>query len=101
MRIIDQCLVKMPRYDFHTTRLFVSAPLAPAATVSLDRFQINYLVHVLRLAAGDPVLVFNGRDGEWRANLVIAPKRQVALTIVEQARPQPAPGDLHYLFAPL
>src|SRR6266508_3030474 len=91
----------MPRYDFRTTRLFVEARLAPGAAVALDSTQANYLVNVLRLRAGADVLVFNGRDGEWRASLVIAGRNRVALTIAEQTRPQPSPGDLHYLFAPL
>ena len=33
----------------------------------LDRNQENYLLNVLRLREGDAVLVFNGREGEWRA----------------------------------
>jgi 16S rRNA (uracil1498-N3)-methyltransferase len=91
----------MARYDFRTPRLFVQAALAPDATVALDRGQANYLVNVLRLRAGEQVLAFNGRDGEWRAALVVEGRKRVALAVSEQARPQPAPGDLHYLFSPL
>jgi 16S rRNA (uracil1498-N3)-methyltransferase len=47
------------------------------------------------------VLVFNGRDGEWRARVESVSRRGAALAVVEQARPRTAPGDLHYLFAPL
>jgi 16S rRNA (uracil1498-N3)-methyltransferase len=91
----------MPRYDFRTPRLFVQAALAPDTVVALDRAQANYLVNVLRLRPGDPVLAFNGRDGEWRAALVVEGRKRVALAVGEQTRPQPAPGDLHYLFSPL
>jgi 16S rRNA (uracil1498-N3)-methyltransferase len=91
----------MPRYDFRTARLFVEAELAPGAAVALDSAPANYLVNVLRLRAGADVLVFNGREGEWRASLVIAGRNRVALAVTEQTRPQPSPGDLHYLFAPL
>ena len=91
----------MPRYDFRTPRLFVQAALAPDTTIPLDRGQANYLVNVLRLRAGEQVLVFNGRDGEWRAGLVVEGRKRVALVVSEQTRPQPAPGDLHYLFSPL
>jgi 16S rRNA (uracil1498-N3)-methyltransferase len=91
----------MPRYDFRTTRLFVEGGLAPGAAVALDSAQANYLVNVLRLRAGADMLVFNGRDGEWRARLVVAGRNRVALAVAEQTRPQPSPGDLHYLFAPL
>src|SRR5436190_20716532 len=57
----------MPPYDFRTPRLYVAAALGPGATLALDGAQANYLRNVLRLKAGDPVLVFNGREGEWRA----------------------------------
>jgi 16S rRNA (uracil1498-N3)-methyltransferase len=91
----------MSRYDFRTTRLFVEAPLAAGAMVPLDRDQANYLVNVLRLKPGAPVLLFNGRDGEWRAELVQAGKKSFALGAVERTRQQTPAGDLHYLFAPL
>ena len=66
----------MPRYDFRTQRLYVKAPLAAGANVALDAGQTNYLCNVLRLSPGDPVLVFNGRDGEWRASLAAAEQTQ-------------------------
>jgi 16S rRNA (uracil1498-N3)-methyltransferase len=91
----------MPRYDFRTPRLFVQAALAPDTAVTLDRGQANYLVNVLRLRAGEQVLAFNGRDGEWRAGLIVEGRKRVALAVTEQTRPQPRPGDLHYLFSPL
>jgi 16S rRNA (uracil1498-N3)-methyltransferase len=91
----------MPRYDFRTPRLFVEADLKTGETVALEREQANYLVNVMRLAAGAPLLAFNGRDGEWQATLTAAGKRSFALLVGEQARPQPHPWDLHYLFAPL
>jgi 16S rRNA (uracil1498-N3)-methyltransferase len=54
----------------------------------------------MRMAAGDPVLVFNGADGEWKARIA-GTKRNIVLTLESQTRPQPAPGRLHYLFSPL
>ena len=90
----------MPRYDFRTPRLFVEAALEAAARVEIDHAQANYLVNVLRLRAYDAVLLFNGRDGEWRARLVPG-KRRATLLVEVQARPQTAPADLHYAFAPL
>ena len=91
----------MARYDFRTPRLFVDAPLAAGGRVVLDRGQANYLVNVLRRKPSDPVLVFNGRDGEWRAMIETHGRKDVALALMGQTREQPAPGDLHYLFAPL
>ena len=61
----------MALYDFSAPRLFLDAPLAAGASVPVDRAQANYLLNVLRLKAGDAVLVFNGRDGEWRADISV------------------------------
>jgi 16S rRNA (uracil1498-N3)-methyltransferase len=90
----------MPLHDFRSPRLFVAAPLRSGATVALDAGQGHYLTGVLRLQAGDPVLVFNGKDGEWQGRLAGTGKR-TELGIGNQMRPQGPAGDLHYLFAPL
>jgi 16S rRNA (uracil1498-N3)-methyltransferase len=90
----------MPKQDFRTPRLHVEAPLGSAARISLSRGQANYLANVLRLGAGEPVLVFNATDGEWRAKIVAA-KKTLGLEVLEQTRAQTAAGDLEYLFAPL
>ena len=90
----------MPAYDFRSPRLFVAAPLAAGATIDLDRAQGHYLTTVLRRKSGDGVLVFNGRDGEWSAEIE-GRKRDVALALGAKVRDQTAPADLHYLFAPL
>lgn len=91
----------MSRYDFRSPRLYVDQPLVPGAAVALDRPQAHYLADVLRLKPGSAVLVFNGRDGEWRAVVAAGPKRSASLTLDEQIRPQTAAASLHYLFAPL
>jgi 16S rRNA (uracil1498-N3)-methyltransferase len=91
----------MSAYDFKSPRLYVDAPLAAGASVALAQAQAHYLTHVLRLKAGQGVLLFNGRDGEWRASLAEAGKRTTTLVVADQTRPQTRPADLHYLFAPL
>jgi len=90
----------MPDYDFSAPRLFVDAPLNDGLTVALERDQTNYLGNVLRLAAGDTVLVFNGRDGEWQAEIA-ARRRADSLIIRTRTRPQDRLADLTYVFAPL
>jgi len=90
----------MPLLDFRSPRLFVDAPLAMGETVELERNQSNYLGNVLRLAAGDTILVFNGRDGEWQASIT-GRKRPDSLAIVARTRPQDRLPDLAYVFAPL
>jgi 16S rRNA (uracil1498-N3)-methyltransferase len=90
----------MPDYDFSAPRLFVDAPLGEGQAVPLERDQSNYLGNVLRLAAGDKVLVFNGRDGEWQAEIV-GRKRPDGVVIRDRTRPQDHLPDLAYVFAPL
>ncbi len=91
----------MPRTDFRTPRLFVDAPMQADSSIPLTREQAHYLTGVLRKSAGDHLLVFNGREGEWRAAIATTGKRVADITLLEQTRPQGQPGDLHYLFAPL
>lgn len=90
----------MPTHDFCKTRLFVNAALESGATVTLEHDQSNYLGNVLRLAAGDGVLVFNGRDGEWQA-VISGRKRPDGLEITTRTRSQDHSPDLTYVFAPL
>jgi 16S rRNA (uracil1498-N3)-methyltransferase len=90
----------MPQIDFRAPRLFVDAPLSPGQTVALERNQSNYLGNVLRLSAGDAILVFNGRDGEWQAQIA-GRKRPDSLIISAQTRPQDRLPDIAYVFAPL
>jgi 16S rRNA (uracil1498-N3)-methyltransferase len=91
---------EMPERDFHSPRLFVDAPLGEDRTVALERDQSNYLGNVLRLSSGDTILVFNGRDGEWRARIA-GRKRPDSLAIQSRTRPQDRLPDLAYVFAPL
>ena len=90
----------MPQLVVRAPRLYVDAPLAKGAVVALDRNRSNYLGNVLRLQAGEAVLVFNGRDGEWQA-AIAGRKRPDSLTVIAQTRPQDHLRDLAYVFAPL
>ena len=91
----------MSRYDFNAQRLFVEADLGEGASLTLGGDQANYLRNVLRLDAGAAVLVFNGRDGEWRAELARSGKREARLAVTSRIRQQEAGPDIAYLFAPL
>lgn len=91
----------MPDYEFRGTRLFLDADLEAGAAVEADAGQTNYLLNVLRLEEGAGILVFNGREGEWRARLRREGKRRVRIEVEARTRPQPPAPDLVYLFAPL
>jgi 16S rRNA (uracil1498-N3)-methyltransferase len=88
-------------YDFRRQRLFVSPDLTAGARIAAEREQANYLLNVLRLKEGDAILLFNGRDGEWRARIGEANRKGCVLVVEEQMREQTPLPDLHYLFAPL
>lgn len=90
----------MAHSDFRTPRLFVTGPL-DGTPVGFDREQTNYLLNVLRLGEGADVLVFDGRNGEWRGQLAAASRKSASLVELRPSRPQPAAPDLLYLFAPL
>jgi len=90
----------MPDLDFRAPRLFVDAALREGERIALERNQSNYLGNVLRLSAGETILVFNGRDGEWQAQIE-GRKRPDGLTIVARTRPQDRLPDIAYVFAPL
>src|ERR1700677_715274 len=91
----------MARTDFRTPRVYVSRDLATDAEIKLDPQQTNYLVNVLRLGAGAPVPLLNGRDGAFSASLSTSSRRAASLAVGARTRAQEAPPDVDYLFAPL
>ncbi|WP_297774078.1 16S rRNA (uracil(1498)-N(3))-methyltransferase [uncultured Roseovarius sp.] len=82
-------------------RLCVEQSLGQGQTIPLARDQAHYLFGVMRQGAGDAVLLFNGRDGEWRAEVAEAGKRGGTLVVQELTAPQRNPPDLWLLFAPI
>ncbi|MFI5030209.1 MAG: 16S rRNA (uracil(1498)-N(3))-methyltransferase [Reyranellales bacterium] len=83
------------------TRLFVEAALAPGSEASLDEAQAHYLRNVMRRAEGAPLLLFNGRDGEWSAELVLHGKKAASACVRECTRPQVGEPDVWLCFAPI
>ena len=82
-------------------RLFVEHALGAGQPVPLTHDQAHYLFGVMRLAVGAAVLLFNGRDGEWRADVAEAGKRGGILICGVQTKPLQMPPDLWLLFAPI
>ena len=82
-------------------RLHVVCDLGDRAEIALTREQAHYLFGVMRLAQGGSLLLFNGRDGEWMAEVAEAGKRSGTLICRAQTRAQETPPDLWLLFAPL
>jgi 16S rRNA (uracil1498-N3)-methyltransferase len=82
-------------------RLFVDAPLHAQARVTPSDSQAHYLLHVMRAREGERVLLFNGRDGEWRARLADVTRRSCVLICEAQVEPQADVPDLWLAFAPI
>jgi 16S rRNA (uracil1498-N3)-methyltransferase len=75
-------------------RLFVAEALHPGAQVTLDGPQAHYLARVMRVSAGDPVVLCDDVTGEWAARVVEAGKRNVALEALELLREREAVPDI-------
>ena len=69
--------------------------------IALNEAQANYLFAVMRLGVGASVLLFDGQNGEWRAEVAEAGKRKGLLVCVAQTAPLRMPPDLWLLFAPI
>jgi 16S rRNA (uracil1498-N3)-methyltransferase len=82
-------------------RLHVDAPLFEGARAETASQQAHYLGNVMRLATGARVLLFNGCDGEWLAEIASIRRNDCELQVLERTREQSGGPDFHYLFAPL
>ena len=60
-------------------RLFVPAPLTEGVAVAIDGPQAHYLSRVMRIGAGDAVILCDDQTGEWAARVASAGKRDVVL----------------------
>jgi 16S rRNA (uracil1498-N3)-methyltransferase len=82
-------------------RLYIEQSLAAGATIATDERALHYLRNVMRRSPGDPVVLFNGRDGEFEAEIASLDKRKGALEVTRLRRAQDSVPDLVLCFAPL
>jgi 16S rRNA (uracil1498-N3)-methyltransferase len=82
-------------------RLHVETPLHAGARMEPNHSQTHYLIHVMRAREGESVLLFNGRDGEWRARAAEVTRRDCQLICERQTRIQDSVPDLWLAFAPV
>jgi 16S rRNA (uracil1498-N3)-methyltransferase len=87
--------------DRRRLRLFTDTPLSQDSAVTLPEAQAHYVVHVMRQKAGDEALVFNGRDGEWLAEIATVSKKGCSLQLKSQVKPQMPEPDVWLAFAPI
>ena len=89
------------RENYTLTRLYIEAPLIAGESLDLSKAQVHFLGTVLRKEEGDAIRIFNGHDGEWRAEISAISKKTATLKITEQLRvPKPCP-DIILCFAPV
>ena len=69
-------------------RLFVEQMLDAGVPISIEGPQAHYLARVMRVAAGDAVVLCDDQTGEWAARVTAAGKREVTLTVETRLRPR-------------
>lgn len=82
-------------------RLYLDHPLGQGQPVPLAREQAHYLFSVMRLGQGAELRIFDGRTGEWLAEVAEAGRKGGILICRERLRPFVAPPDLWLMFAPV
>ncbi|MBO38061.1 MAG: 16S rRNA (uracil(1498)-N(3))-methyltransferase [Rhodospirillaceae bacterium] len=83
------------------TRLFIDQPFSANRSISFSEAQAHYLKNVLRMRFGDPVHLFNGRDGEWRSVIDRMSRRRCSAVLKGQVYEQKHEPDLWLIFAPV
>lgn len=79
----------------HIPRVFVDTPLSVGATLALPDAKRHHLATVLRLSAGDELVLFNGDGAEYDATLTIADRKQAIAAIgARHAPPRESPLDV-------
>ena len=87
--------------DRTRVRLFVEYDLRVNHAVPTTPEQHHYLQRVMRRKDGDMVTLFNGRHGEWLAQLSYEGKSRSMMIAGQHLRPQRMPPDVWLLFAPV
>jgi 16S rRNA (uracil1498-N3)-methyltransferase len=82
-------------------RLHVDVALTAGAAVEATEGQAHYLGSVMRRAAGDPVHLFNGNDGEWASRIASLSRGKATFAVERLVRPQSGDADLWLIFAVL
>lgn len=67
-------------------------PVVTRPAVQLPIDEAHHVLRVLRLEGGDPIIVFDGRGGEWDAIVMTADKDAVFVQILQDRAPIPEPA---------
>ncbi|MFZ1744126.1 MAG: 16S rRNA (uracil(1498)-N(3))-methyltransferase [Pontixanthobacter sp.] len=75
-------------------RLFVEHSLSDGAPILIDGNQAHYLAKVMRITAGDTLILCDDQTGEWSAVVSAVERRSVAVTVSRQLREREQVPDL-------
>ena len=81
-------------------RLFVQSALSQGEEIALSGNQAHYLARVMRVAAGDAVILCDDVTGEWASSVTAVSKREVVVRCEHLLRPREAVPDFR-LYAAL
>jgi 16S rRNA (uracil1498-N3)-methyltransferase len=83
-------------------RIFTeNADLTIGDSIVLDERQSHYLSNVMKQSIGSHILCFNGKDGEFEAEITKLSKKAVELSIKSKKKEFSASSDIWLLFAPV
>ena len=82
-------------------RLFVKSLLSETKAITLDEKQYNYVANVLRMNLNDSLNVFDGKSGEYLAEIAEITKKKCSLRIIKKIKEFVPSPDVWLLFAPL
>ena len=82
-------------------RIYADVDLSVDSLVDLTPEQSHYLLTVMRLTAGEKILVFNNHDGEFECTLIPQSKKQAQLKVNSQTKKYESCPDIWLMFAPL
>jgi len=70
------------------TRLYVNFDLKQGETISIVAPQLHFLKNVMRIKVGEHISIFNGRDGEFTAEILEVSNKFILAKCQEQTREQ-------------
>lgn len=80
-------------------RLFIETSLCKDGIIPLNDKQMHYITKVMRLGLGDKLVVFNGKDGEWHAEITNISKRLCNIKIIRFVRKSENESDISLVFS--
>jgi 16S rRNA (uracil1498-N3)-methyltransferase len=82
-------------------RLYTTSPLSQGLQLEMTSDASHYLANVMRRKSGENILLFNGKDGEWLAQITDISRKHTFVRVIGQTRPQADEPDIWLCFAPV